>query len=57
MAGITKSPQLRLSPETAKDHEGAAVCAVASGARQDGTAKAAKARRGTKERSLNMQPE
>jgi len=32
MAGMTKSPQLRLSPETAKDQEGAgfgAVCAWA----------------------------
>jgi hypothetical protein len=55
MAGITKSPQLRLSPETANVQEEADACAAATEATPEPIIKAASANRATGRRSFNMQ--
>jgi hypothetical protein len=52
MAGMTKSPQLRLSPLTAKVHDEAGDCAPA-----DAAPSALNVRSERKTRSLNMLPE
>ena len=54
MAGMTKSPQLRLSPETAKVHVGSAACARANEETSKSEAMVASAERGRERRGVTM---